>query len=80
MELVKFKELEDKITGLIEDYSLLKERNQKLEELLTKKGGDLEEAEGRIRKLNEERDAIRTKVDSLLGMMQNINVPNKPLG
>lgn len=80
MELVKFKELEDKITGLIEDYSLLKERNQKLEELLTKKGRDLEEAEGRIRKLNEERDAIRTKVDSLLGMMQNINAPNKPLG
>lgn len=80
MELVKFKELEDKIAGLIEDYSLLKERNQKLEELLTKKGRDLEEAEGRIRKLNEERDAIRTKVDSLLGMMQNINAPNKPLG
>jgi FtsZ-binding cell division protein ZapB len=80
VELVKFKELEDKIAGLIEDYSLLKERNQKLEELLTKKGRDLEEAEGRIRKLNEERDAIRTKVDSLLGMMQNINAPNKPLG
>lgn len=78
MELVKFKELEDKIKDLIEDYSLLKERNQKLEELLTKKSGELEEAEGRIRKLNEERDAIRAKVDSLLGMMQNIRVPDKP--
>ena len=75
MELVKFKELEDKIKGLIEDYSLLKKKNQELEQLLKKKDGELEEASGRIRKLNEERDAIRAKVDSLLGIMQNIHVP-----
>jgi FtsZ-binding cell division protein ZapB len=75
VELVKFKELEDKIKSLIEDYSLLKERNQKLEELLTIKEGELEEAGGQIRKLNEEKDAIRAKVDSLLGIMQNVHVP-----
>lgn len=75
MELVKFKELEDKIKGLIENYSLLKTRNQELEELLKKKDGELEEASGKISKLNEERDAIRTKVDSLLGIMQDIRVP-----
>ena len=75
MELVKFKELEDKIKGLITEYSSLKERNQELEELLKKKDGELEEAGGRIRTLNEERDAIRTKVDSLLGIMQDVRIP-----
>ncbi len=75
MELVKFKELEDKIKGLIAEFSSLKERNRELEELLKKKDGELEEAGGRIRKLNEERDAIRTKVDSLLGIMQDVRVP-----
>lgn len=75
VELVKFKELEDKIKGLITEYSSLKERNQELEELLKKKDGELEEAGGRIRKLDEERDAIRTKVDSLLGIMQDVRMP-----
>ena len=75
MELVKFAELEDKIKSLIEGYSLLKEKNQELEGLLKKREGELEEAEGWIRKLNEEKDAIRAKVDSLLGIMQDINMP-----
>ena len=73
--MVKFAELEEKIKSLIENYSLLKEKNQELEQLLKKKEGELEEADARIKKLDEDRDAIRAKVDSLLGIMQDIRIP-----
>jgi len=53
---------------------LLKKKNQELEELLKNKGVELEEANIKIRGLNEERNSIRTKVDSLLDLLQDINV------
>ena len=74
MELIKFKELDGKIRNLISEHSLLKKKNQELEELLKNKGVDLEEANIKIRGLNEERNSIRTKVDSLLDLLQDINV------
>ena len=75
MELVKFKELENKIRNLLSEHSLLKKKNQELEELLKNKGLELEESNIKIRGLNEERNSIRTKVDSLLDLLQDINVP-----
>ena len=75
MELVKFEELENKIRNLLSEHSLLKKRNQELEELLKNKGLELEESSIKIRGLNEERNSIRTKVDSLLDLLQDINVP-----
>lgn len=74
MELVKFKELENKIKNLISEHSLLKKKNQELEELLKNRGLELEEANIKIKGLNEERNSIRTKVDSLLDLLQDINV------
>ena len=74
MELIKFKELDNKIRNLISEHSLLKKKNQELEELLKNKGVELEEANIKIRGLNEERNSIRTKVDSLLDLLQDINV------
>ena len=74
MELIKFKELDGKIRNLISEHSLLKQKNQELEELLKNKGVELEEANIKIRGLNEERNSIRTKVDSLLDLLQDINV------
>ncbi|MCX5835548.1 MAG: hypothetical protein NTX62_00940 [Deltaproteobacteria bacterium] len=74
MELIKFKELDGKIRNLISEHSLLKKKNQELEELLKNKGVELEEANIKIRGLNEERNSIRTKVDSLLDLLQDINV------
>lgn len=73
MELIKFKELDNKIRNLISEHSLLKKKNQELEELLKNKGVELEEANNKIRGLNEERNTIRTKVDSLLDLLQDIN-------
>jgi uncharacterized coiled-coil DUF342 family protein len=74
VELVKFKELENKIKHLISEHSLLKKKNQELEELIKNKGLELEEANIKIRGLNEEKNSIRTKVDSLLDLLQDINV------
>ena len=73
-EFVKFQELESKIRDLIKEHALLRKKNHELEELLKSKGLELEGANNKIRGLNEERDSIRTKVDSLLDLLQDINV------
>ena len=74
MELVKFEELENRIKYLIDEYTLLKKKNHELEELIKSKGWELEEVNNKIGGLNEERNIIRTKVDSLLDLLQDINV------
>jgi len=74
VELIKFKELDDKIRNLISEHSLLIKKNQELEELLKITGLELEEANIQLRGFNEERNSIRTKVDSLLDLLQDINV------
>ena len=71
MELAKFDELEEKIKGIVEECSFLKKRNQELEELFKDKDRELEKASRKIRELNEEGDAVRAKVDSLLGMLED---------
>ena len=73
MNLGKFGELEEKIKGVIEEYALLKKRNQEVEALLKNKELELGEANNKIRGLNEERESIRTKVDLLLGLLQDMN-------
>ena len=75
VEFLKFDELEKKISGLIEDYAVLKKRNRELEGLLQNKMMEMEEANKQMGGLKEERDAIRTKVDSLLDLLQKIKVP-----
>jgi uncharacterized coiled-coil DUF342 family protein len=72
-DLVKFRELEEKIKGLVEEYILLQHKKTELEHLIKLKNGELEEAENKIRKLSEERESVRHKVDSLLGMLEDIN-------
>ncbi len=79
MEFVKFGQLEERIKGLIEEYSILKKEKQDLEGLLKKKDGELEEARNNLKKLQEERDAIRAKVDSLIDMLQDIGEPQLTL-
>lgn len=79
MELVKFGQLEQKIKDLIDDYSILKKEKQELEGLLKKKDGELEEVKKNLKNLQEERDAIRAKVDSLLDMIQDMDDPQLTL-
>ena len=75
VEFSKFDELEKKINGLIGDYELLKKRNLELEELLQSKNTEINEANNKMGVLKEERDAVRTKVDSLLDLLQEIKSP-----
>ena len=75
VDFLKFDELEKKINGLIEDYVLLKKRSLDLEGLLQNKTMELEEANKKLGGLKEERDAVRTKVDSLLDLLREIKAP-----
>lgn len=80
MELVKFKELEQRIKGLVEEYSTLKKKTKELEDLIEIKNGELKEANGKIAKLNEERDSVRQKVDTLLDLLEDINASEQTSG
>ena len=80
MELVKFKELEERIKGLVEEYNTLKKRAKELEELVAIKSGELKEANGTVAKLNEERDSVRHKVDTLLDLLEDINASEQTSG
>jgi uncharacterized coiled-coil DUF342 family protein len=80
VELVKFKELEERIKGLVEDYNTLKKRTKELEGLVEIKTGELKEANGKIAKLNEERDSVRHKVDTLLDLLEDINASEQTSG
>ncbi len=74
MELEKFKALEEKIKSVLSEYASLKKQNEELKGLLKNTGLELEGAKGRIEELNEERDAIRTKLDSLINLLQDVDV------
>ncbi len=75
MELERFDELEVKIKAIVNQYVQLKKRNEELEELVQRKNGELEEALSRIRALNQEKDSVRTKIDSLLERLEGVEVP-----
>lgn len=73
MEIKKFNDLEEKIRNIVSAYTELKTKHDKLEEQLKNKDLELQETYNKIRGLNEERDTIRSKVDSLLDLLQDIN-------
>lgn len=75
MELIKFKELESKLKKLLDEYASLKKKNLELETEVKNKIAELEEATNKFRGFKEERDSVRTKVDSLLELLQDIGVP-----
>jgi len=80
VELVKFRELEQRIKGLVEEHQALKRRLKELEELVEIKSGEVREANSKITKLNEERDSVRQKVDTLLDLLEDINASEQTSG
>ena len=74
MELDKFEALEGKIKNILNDYSLLKKQNQELKELLKNTELELEGAKGRLAEFNGERDAVRTKLDTLISLLQDVDI------
>ena len=74
VDFANFSVLEDKIKELIKEKVILRKHNQELEELLKQREREVEEAVNRLKGLEEERDAVRTKVDALLDLLQDIQV------
>jgi uncharacterized coiled-coil DUF342 family protein len=74
VSITRFDDLEGKIRNIVGAYDEVKKRNYELEEKLNNKDLELQEAYEKIRGLNEERDTIRSKVDSLLGLLQDVNI------
>ena len=73
MELEKFKKLEDKIKVIISEKVSLKKQIQILEETLKNKEAELEGVKGKIKALDEERNSVRARVDSLLDLIADVD-------
>jgi len=72
VDLEKFGTLEVKIKEIVAENQSLKKHALELEGLLRQKENELKEANEKIRELDEERETIRTKVDSLLELLKDI--------
>lgn len=74
MELGKFKELEDKIKGIVSEQVFLKKQIQTLEEALKNKEAEIEVLNNKLKALDGERDSVRARVDSLLDLLADIEL------
>jgi chromosome segregation ATPase len=74
LELGKFKELEDKIKGIISEQVFLKKQIQVLEEALKNKESENEVLNSKLKALDEERNSVRARVDSLLDLLTDIEL------
>ena len=74
MELVKFKELEDKIKGIVSEQVFLKKHIQILEEALKNKEAEIGDLNSKLKVLDGERDSVRARVDSLLDLLADIEL------
>ncbi|OPY87011.1 MAG: Cell division protein ZapB [Smithella sp. PtaU1.Bin162] len=72
MELEKFKELENKIKGIVSEQVFLKKQISTLEEALKNKDSEIDVLNNKIKTLDGERDSVRARVDSLLGLLADI--------
>jgi predicted nucleic acid-binding Zn-ribbon protein len=73
VELEKFKKLEDKIQSIISEKVSLKKQIQILEESLKNKEAELEGVKGKLKVLDEERNSVRARVDSLLELIAEVD-------
>lgn len=74
MELDKFKELEDKIKGVVNEKVFLKNQIQILEEALKDKEAELAGLNNKLKTLDEERNSVHARVDSLLELLADIDL------
>ena len=74
MELEKFKELEDKIKGIVSEKVFLKKQIKTLEEALKNKEAELVGLNSKIKASDEERNSVRARVDSLIDLLADIDL------
>jgi chromosome segregation ATPase len=73
VELEKFKKLEDKIKLIVNEKVSLKKQIHILEETLKNKEAEIEGVKGKIKALDEERNSVRARIDSLLELIADID-------
>ena len=74
MEIVKFTELEDKIKHIVSEQVFLKKQILISEEALKNKELEIEQLQSKVRVLDEERNSVRARVDSLLDLLADVEV------
>jgi len=74
VELEKFKELEDKIKGIVNEKVFLKKQIQILEDALKDKEAELVGLNNKLKTLNEERNSVSARVDLLLELLADIDL------
>ena len=74
MEIGKFTVLEDKIKQIVSEQVFLKKQISILEDALKNKELEIEEYKSKLRVLDEERNSVRARVDSLLDLLADIEV------
>ena len=74
MEIGKFAELEEKIKNIVSEQVFLKKQITILEEALKNKESEIEGYKNKLRELDEERNSVRARVDSLLELLADIEV------
>jgi chromosome segregation ATPase len=74
VEIGKFAELEDKIKHIVSEQVFFKKQISILEEALKNKESEIEEYKSKFRVLDEERNSVRARVDSLLDLLADIEV------
>ena len=74
MEIGKFEQLEEKIKQIVSEQVFLRKQIIILEEALKNKESEIEEFQSKLRVLDEERNSVRARVDSLLDLLADIDV------
>ncbi len=74
MEISKFTELEEKIMHIVSEQVFLKKQISVLEEALKNKELEIEGYKSKLTVLDEERNNVRARVDSLLDLLADIEV------
>lgn len=73
VELEKFAKLEEKIKVIVNEKVSLKKQIQTLEDTLKSKEAELEGLKDKIKLWDEERNSVRTRVDSLLDLIADVD-------
>jgi chromosome segregation ATPase len=74
VEITKFTELEEKIKHIVGEQVFLKKQISVMEEALKNKESEIEGYKSKIIALDEERNNVRARVDSLLDLLADIKV------
>lgn len=69
----QFEEIEGKISGLIEEYKIIKSVNLELDKKNDRLENELKEKISAENRYSQEKDIIKSKIDGLLAMLEDVS-------